>query len=88
MPTIAVVGVDIAKSVFQIHAIDGDGAVVARRQLRRGEVMRFFERLSPCLVGMEACASAHPFAAVGADRLATGSTALLSIGPGDHGARS
>jgi hypothetical protein len=62
MPPIGVVGVDIAKSVFQVHAIDGDGVAVVRRKLRRGEVMRFFERLSPCLVGMEACASAHYWA--------------------------
>jgi transposase len=62
MPTIAVVGVDVAKSVFQVHAVDSDGTAVVRRQLRRGEVMRFFEQLPPCLVGMEACASAHYWA--------------------------
>jgi len=62
MKTIAVVGLDLAKSVFQIHAIDADGKVVVRRQLRRGEVLKFFGILSPCLVGMEACASAHHWA--------------------------
>jgi transposase len=62
MKTIAVVGLDLAKSVFQVHAIDGEGKVVVRRQLRRGEVLRFFDVLSPCLVGMEACASAHHWA--------------------------
>src|SRR5438045_2865246 len=62
MKTIAVVGLDLAKSVFQVHAIDADGKVVVRRQLRRGEVLKFFGILSPCLVGMEACASAHHWA--------------------------
>jgi transposase len=50
---------DIAKSVFQIHGVDGAGQVVLRRQLRRNAVLKFFGKLSPCVVGMEACASAH-----------------------------
>ncbi len=62
MKTIAVVGLNLAKSVFQIHAIDADSKVVVRRQLRHGEVLKFFGVLSPCLVGMEACASAHHWA--------------------------
>src|SRR6185437_1552107 len=62
MKTIAVVGLDLAKNVFQIHAIDAGGKVVVRRQLRRSEVLKFFSVLSPCLVGMEACASAHHWA--------------------------
>lgn len=62
MQTITVVGVDIAKSVFQVHALGADGQVALRRQLRRGEVTRFFHQLPPCLVGMEACASAHHWA--------------------------
>ena len=53
------VGVDLAKNVFQVHAIDADGKVLVRRQLRRAEVLKFFAALPPCLVGMEACASAH-----------------------------
>jgi hypothetical protein len=48
MKTIAVVGLDLAKSVFQIHAIDADGKVAVRRLLRRGEVLKFFGVLSPC----------------------------------------
>src|SRR6266702_3985115 len=62
MKTIAVMGLDLAKSVFQIHAIDADGKVVVRRQLPRGEVLKSFGVLSPCLVGMEACASPHHWA--------------------------
>lgn len=56
---VVTVGVDLAKTVFQVHGIDADGTVVIRRQLRRAEVVKFFSTLSPCLVGMEACASAH-----------------------------
>lgn len=56
---VTTVGFDLAKSVFQVHAINADGEVLVRRQLRRAEVLRFFSSLPPCLVGMEACASAH-----------------------------
>jgi transposase len=56
------IGLDLAKSVFQVHGVDRDGAVVLRRQLRRSQVLAFFERLSPCLVGMEACSGAHHWA--------------------------
>jgi transposase len=59
---ITTIGLDIAKNVFQVHGIDGDEKVVVRRQLRRGQVMRFFQELSPCLVGLEACATAHYWA--------------------------
>ena len=47
----------IAKSVFQVHGVDAEGAVVVRRQLRRGQVLPFFKRQRPCLVSMEACAT-------------------------------
>src|SRR5262249_53139788 len=50
---------DIAKSVFQVHGVDAAGQVVVRRQLRRRHVLAFFEKLPPCLVGIEACASSH-----------------------------
>jgi len=53
------IGLDVAKSVFQVHGIDAEGQVVVRRQLRRRQVLRFFEKLGPCLVGIEACATAH-----------------------------
>lgn len=56
---VVTVGVDLAKNVFQVHAIDADGKVLVRRQLRRAEDLKFFAALPPCLVGMEACASAH-----------------------------
>ena len=59
MQTITTVGLDIAKSVFQVHCVDADGKVVLRRQLKRRYVLAFFQRLPPCLVGIEACASSH-----------------------------
>ena len=57
MQTITTIGLDIAKSVFQVHGVDNDGKVVIRRQLKRRYVLAFFEKLRPCLVGIEACAS-------------------------------
>jgi transposase len=57
-----VIGVDLGKSVFQIHAVDGTGRVIARRRLRRSEVLSFFSRCSPTIVAMEACATAHYWA--------------------------
>jgi transposase len=51
------IGFDLAKHVFQIHGIDAAEKVVVRRQLRRSQVMAFFEALAPCLIGMEACAT-------------------------------
>jgi transposase len=59
MQTIRTIGLDIAKSVFQVNGIDAEGNVVLRRQLKRRYVLAFFEKLPPCLVGIEACASAH-----------------------------
>ena len=59
MQTITTIGLDIAKSVFQVHGVDAVGNVVIRRQLKRRSVLLFFEKLPPCLVGIEACASAH-----------------------------
>ena len=59
MQTITTVGLDIAKSVFQMHGVDAEGQVVMRRQLKRRYVLAFFQKLSPCLVGIEACASSH-----------------------------
>lgn len=59
MTEIATIGVDLAGSVFQAHGIDAEGAVVLRRQLRRNQMLEFFQRLAPCIIGMEACAGAH-----------------------------
>ena len=59
MQTITTIGLDIAKSVFQVHGVDADGQVIVRRQLKRRYVLTFFQKLSPCLVGIEACGSAH-----------------------------
>jgi transposase len=59
MQTITTIGLDIAKSVFQVHGIDAAGEVVIRRQLKRRSVLAFFQKLPPCLVGIEACASSH-----------------------------
>jgi transposase len=59
MQAIATIGLDIAKSVFQVHGTDADGKVTVRRQLKRRYVLAFFEKLAPCMIGIEACASAH-----------------------------
>ena len=59
---ITTIGLDIAKHVFQVHGIDASEKVVVRKQLRRSQVLAFFEALPPCLVGMEACATAHYWA--------------------------
>jgi transposase len=60
MQSITTIGLDIAKSVFQVHCIDAEGHVVIRRQLKRRYVLAFFQKVPPCLVGIEACASSHP----------------------------
>jgi transposase len=59
MQAITTIGLDIAKSVFQVHGVDAYGQVVIRRQLKRRYVLAFFEKLAPCLIGIEACASSH-----------------------------
>jgi transposase len=56
------IGLDIAKHVFQVRGIDADGRTVLRKRLRRPEVIAFFSDLAPCLIGMEACATAHHWA--------------------------
>ena len=56
------VGIDLAKNVFQVHAVDERGKTVLRRQLRRDQMAAFFANLPPCLIGMEACGSAHYWA--------------------------
>ena len=59
---ISTIGLDIAKNVFQVHGIDAAEKVVVRKQLRRSQVLAFFKALPPCLIGMEACATAHYWA--------------------------
>ncbi len=56
---VSTVGLDLAKNVFQVHAVDEAGEVIVRKALRRRQVMPFFEGLEPCLVGMEACGTSH-----------------------------
>ena len=62
MNEITTVGLDLAKHVFQVHGVDAEGTTVLRKQLRRAQVLAFFSRLPRCLVGMEACATAHYWA--------------------------
>jgi transposase len=59
---ITTIGLDIAKNVFQVHGINASEKVVVRKQLRRSQMLAFFQALPPCLVGMEACATAHYWA--------------------------
>ncbi len=59
MQTVTTIGLDIAKSVFQVHGVDAEGKVTIRRKLKRRYVAAFFQKLPPCLVGIEACASSH-----------------------------
>jgi transposase len=59
MQQITTIGLDLAKQVFQVHGAEADGSPVISRKLRRADVLVFFEKLSPCLVGMEACGGAH-----------------------------
>lgn len=62
MGKISTIGLDIAKHVFQVHGIDEAGSVVMRRRVRRGEMLAFFARLEPTVVGMEACSTSHHWA--------------------------
>src|ERR1700736_5165790 len=59
---ITTIAIDLAKTVFQVHAVDADGATVLRKRLRRAEVLSFASGLEPCLIGMEACATSHYWA--------------------------
>jgi transposase len=59
---VSTIGLDLAKHVFQVHGANAEGSPVFNRKLRRGEVLSFFEKLPPCLVGMEACGTAHYWA--------------------------
>ena len=59
---VTTIGLDLAKNVFQVHGVDAEGEIVVRKKVRRVDVLAFFSALPPCLVGMEACASAHHWA--------------------------
>src|SRR5262245_44344274 len=62
MRAVTTIGLDIAKSIFQVHAVDAEGHMVVRRKLKRRYVVAFFQKLPRCLVGIEACASSHHWA--------------------------
>jgi transposase len=72
METMSTVGLDLAKSVFQVHALAADGAVLVRRTFHRTQVLAFFGRLAPCRVGLEACGGVHAWA-----------RAIAALGHGD-----
>ena len=62
LSTVTTIGLDIAKNVFQVHGVDAAGAVVVAKSIRRAQLLAFFASLPPCLVGIEACSSAHHWA--------------------------
>src|SRR6202167_577235 len=59
---ITTIGLDLAKSIFQVHGVDATGQVVVRKSLRRAQMLPFFAKLPPCLVGIEACGTSHHWA--------------------------
>ena len=59
MNNISVIGLDLAKNIFQLHGIDAAGEVLLRKKLKRSEVLKFFAQINPCLIGMEACGGSH-----------------------------
>ena len=64
MEKVSTIGLDIAKHIFQVHGVNAGGEVIVRRKLRRDDVAVFFQSLSPCVVGIEACATGHHWARV------------------------
>jgi hypothetical protein len=68
MSEITTIGLDLGKHVFQVHGIDAAGRTVLRKRLRRGQVLAFFRRIPPCLVGLEVCATAHYWARLRSSR--------------------
>jgi len=62
MQDVTIIGLDLAKNIFQVHGADDKGQAVLRKKMRRGQVLKFFASLPPCLVGLEACGSAHYWA--------------------------
>jgi transposase len=62
LSSVTTVGLDLAKHVFQVHSVDASGRVVVAKAIRRNKLLEFFASLPPCLVGLEACGSAHHWA--------------------------
>ena len=62
MGSVKVIGLDLAKNVFQVHGVDAEGTVVPRQRLTRARLPKLFGKLPPCLVGIEACATSHYWA--------------------------
>ncbi len=62
LSSVTTVGLDLAKHVFQVHAVDASGRVVVAKAIRRNKLLEFFASLPPCLIGLEACGSAHHWA--------------------------
>jgi len=62
LSSVTIIGLDIAKNVFQVHGVDAGGALVVAKAVRRGQLLGFFASLPPCVVGIEACSSAHHWA--------------------------
>ena len=80
MQAVTTIRLDIAKSIFQVHGVDAEGNVVVRRKLKRRHIVAFFQKLPPCLVGIEACASSHHWAR---ELQALGRPGWLCQGPAD-----
>jgi transposase len=59
MKKISTIGLDLAKRVFQVHGIDDQGQLIVQKQLQRSEMIAWFSKLAPCLIGVEACATSH-----------------------------
>ena len=59
MGSVTTIGLNLAKNVFQVHGVDAEGVAVIRQRLTRGRMLKFFAKLPPCLVGIEACATSH-----------------------------
>ncbi|MFY0615008.1 MAG: transposase [Hyphomicrobiaceae bacterium] len=82
MSDITAVGLDTAKSVFQIQGVNAEGKTIVRRQLRRHQVLSYFRKLQPCLIGIEACSSSHHWSRV---LQALGHTVRLMAEPSEYG---
>jgi transposase len=78
---ITTIGIDLAKTVFQVAAVDANGKTVIRRRLRRAEVLSFVSGLEPCLIGMESCATSHYWAVRRGRRHARSGAARLTLSP-------